>query len=225
MEIKEAIINRRSIRGYKPDPVPRKILEEIIETGKWAGSFMNSQPWEFVVLGGEVIKECKKRLIHQFETDAPDERETYPEMPIPEPYSQRTEALRTRIDTLMFPSGLDNEKEKHHAYTLNGIEFRDAPNAILVCTEKIFLKSTLPMIALGIVIQNICLSAMSYGLGTCIMGRPVEKPKLLRDLLGIPETKAIPIVIAIGYPDYEATMNRLGRERASLESLVHWHGV
>ena len=225
MEIREAIKNRRSIRKYKPDPVPRNILEEIIETSRWAGSFINSQPWEFVVLGGEVMKECKKRLVLQFKNNENDERETYPEMPLPEPYAQRAEVFRAQIDNTMFPPGTENLEKKQHDYTINGIEIRDAPNAILVCTEKQFLKSTLPIAAIGIIMQNVCLAAMSYGLGTCIMGRPVEKPRVLRELLGIPESKAIPFVIAIGYPDFEAPINNMVRERAPLESSVHWHSV
>lgn len=225
MEIQEAIISRKSIRSYKPDPVPKKILEQIIDTSKWAGSFMNSQPWEFAVLGGNIMKECKKRLIEQFETNAPDERETYPEMPIPEPYLHRAEAFKAMIDNLMFPPGTKNLELKQHDYTINGIVIRDAPNAILICTEKIFLRSTLPMIALGTIIQNICLTALSYGLGTCIMGRPVEKPKVFRDLLKIPESKAIPVVIAIGYPDLDAPINNLIRKRTSTESIVQWYGI
>ncbi len=45
MEITEAVRTRRSIRAYKPEPVPREVLEEIVKTCQWAGSFLNMQPW------------------------------------------------------------------------------------------------------------------------------------------------------------------------------------
>ncbi len=53
MELIDAIKGRRSIRAYKPDPVPREIIEDIIEAGNWAPSGTNSQPWRFTVLMGE----------------------------------------------------------------------------------------------------------------------------------------------------------------------------
>jgi len=45
----EAIKRRRSIRKYRPDPVPREIIEDIVDCGRLAPSARNDQPWEFVV--------------------------------------------------------------------------------------------------------------------------------------------------------------------------------
>ncbi len=44
---------RRSIRAYKPDPVPEEYVEEILEAGRWAPSSANSQPWDFIVVKDE----------------------------------------------------------------------------------------------------------------------------------------------------------------------------
>jgi nitroreductase len=41
---------RRSIRRFRSDPVPERIIEQIIEVARWAPSAFNTQPWEFVVL-------------------------------------------------------------------------------------------------------------------------------------------------------------------------------
>ena len=143
MEITEAIRTRRSIRAYKPEPVPRKVLEEIVETCQWAGSFLNMQPWEFAILGGEVMREWKHRLIEKFEAGAPEEREYPIGMPFPEPYSQRAEDFRASIDNLMFPPETENLEEKQRAYTISGVQVRDAPNAIVIYTDKSFLNSPL----------------------------------------------------------------------------------
>ena len=51
MNVIEAIKTRKSIRGYRPDPVPREVLRDILEVAGRSPSAMNSQPWEFVVLG------------------------------------------------------------------------------------------------------------------------------------------------------------------------------
>ncbi len=41
---------RRSIRRYKPDPVPEEMITQILEAGRWAPSASNRQPWTFIVV-------------------------------------------------------------------------------------------------------------------------------------------------------------------------------
>jgi nitroreductase len=45
----DAYLNRRSIRKYKPDPVPEEMLEAIIKAGMYAPSAVNCRPWHFIV--------------------------------------------------------------------------------------------------------------------------------------------------------------------------------
>jgi nitroreductase len=64
MTLDELIRTRRSVRRYKPDPVPPELLSEVLELAQWAPSAMNRQPWHFVVLEGAarepVAAECGK---------------------------------------------------------------------------------------------------------------------------------------------------------------------
>jgi nitroreductase len=46
----EAIRARRSIRLYKPDPVPEELLRQVLDAAHWAPSAANLQPWQFVVV-------------------------------------------------------------------------------------------------------------------------------------------------------------------------------
>ena len=46
----EMVMKRRSIRSFKPDPIPDDDIEKIIEAARWSPSGANSQPWEFVVV-------------------------------------------------------------------------------------------------------------------------------------------------------------------------------
>lgn len=47
---------RRSIRRYRPDPVPDEMVEQLLEAGRWAPSASNRQPWEFIVVRDEAIR-------------------------------------------------------------------------------------------------------------------------------------------------------------------------
>ena len=138
MEIIEAIRTRRSIRSYKPDPVPRKVLEEIIETCQWAGSPQNTQPWEFAIVGSELMKEIKARIIEKLEANnTPDSQ--LPPFKLQEPYSQRAVDYRQSSDSYQFPPETENLDERRRAYAALGEQFRGAPNAIIVYIKQGFL--------------------------------------------------------------------------------------
>ena len=59
MELLELIKGRRSVRSFRPDPVPREDLLKMLEAARWAPSAGNCQPWEFVIVTRE---DTKRRL-------------------------------------------------------------------------------------------------------------------------------------------------------------------
>jgi len=50
MELYDGLITRRSIRAFKPDPLDRDQVDEIIRAGMYAPSAVNCQPWHFIVI-------------------------------------------------------------------------------------------------------------------------------------------------------------------------------
>jgi nitroreductase len=56
MDLMEAIKDRRSIRKYKPDPVPEEVLQKVLEAVRWAPSWANTQCWEVVVAKDPKVK-------------------------------------------------------------------------------------------------------------------------------------------------------------------------
>ena len=60
MQYDEVVLGRRSIRGYKPDPVPQSLIEEVLALAMRSPSSMNTQPWNFTVVTGEVLDRIRK---------------------------------------------------------------------------------------------------------------------------------------------------------------------
>jgi len=56
MDVLKAIKTRRSIRKYRRDPIPEKLIFKILEAGRWAPSAGNSQPWQFIILKDDQIR-------------------------------------------------------------------------------------------------------------------------------------------------------------------------
>ncbi|MDY0000476.1 MAG: nitroreductase family protein [Polyangia bacterium] len=57
MDIHETIRTRRSVRRFRPDPIPKEALERLLEAFRWAPSWVNLQPWELVVVDDPAVKE------------------------------------------------------------------------------------------------------------------------------------------------------------------------
>lgn len=227
MDVIEAICTRRSIRVFKPDPIPKKVLQELLDVSRWAPSGGNVQPWYFAVLAGELLAKVKARLVEKAKTwDGNFYMSTKPDLPRKGPYSEllisRTQSLRALTDAIHYPPSTKKLEAKQLEYRENMLRFFDAPSAIIVCSDD---RGSSAIVSIGAVTQTICLAALTYGLGTCIMGIPVLWPEIFRELLNIPKDRAIVTSIAIGYPDLRAPINTFPRPREPLDNLVEWHGL
>ncbi len=59
LTVSEAVLSRRSIRAFKPDPVPLDVLHRVMDTARWAPSGCNFQPWEATILTGVPLAELQ----------------------------------------------------------------------------------------------------------------------------------------------------------------------
>ncbi|MBP8183370.1 MAG: nitroreductase family protein, partial [Rhodoferax sp.] len=75
MEFTPLIHARKSIRGYQKKPVPREVIEEIIEVAKWAPSSMNTQPWRVHVITGEPLNRIREGNTRNMVAGVPPKRD------------------------------------------------------------------------------------------------------------------------------------------------------
>jgi nitroreductase len=222
MEIIEAIEKRKSIRGYKPDPVPKQVIEQILELASHAPSAMNTQPWEFTVLTGEVLENVRRSNLELLNSGVPPNPEhvvtSWPRESI---YRQRQVNLAKQLFQLMdIPR---EDKEKRAKWLERGFRYFDAPAAIILSTDRCLSESG-PLLDIGAALQTICLAALHFGLGTCIEDQGTMYPQVLRRYAHIPESKRIIAAIAIGYPDWDFPANKVESEREPIKNVSTWLG-
>ena len=63
MDIREIILQRRSIRRFRPDPVPPDLLREVLDLARWSPSWGNTQPWQVVITSGEATAKLREALL------------------------------------------------------------------------------------------------------------------------------------------------------------------
>ena len=222
MDIVEAIKTRKSIRNFKPDPVPKETLREILEIASRAPSAMNTQPWEFIVLSGDVLENIRRGNVEKLNSGAsPHPEHSVVGWPSDSVYRQRQVELAKQLFQLMDIQRED--KKKRAEWMERGFRYFDAPAAIIALSDR-SLSEAGPLMDVGAVMQNICLAALNYGLGTCIEDQGVMYPDVVRKFADISESKRIIIAIAIGYPNWDFPANRVESNREPLESITTWCG-
>lgn len=219
MDVRIAVRERRSIRRFRPDGVPENIIRDILEAARWAPSWGNTQPWEFYIVTGNALEKFKKLNCQQHIEGMPPS----PEIPMPkvwpEVLKKRYTNLGKRLLTSMSIAREDTiGRSRYYAemFSLFG-----APCLIVTC----FLSSLsieYAMFDVGLINQTISLLAYERNLGTCMLAASVSYPKLLRELLPIPEDRLIVIGTLLGYPDWNSPENHFERERATLDEQITW---
>jgi len=222
LELIEAIKTRKSVRGYKPTPVPKETLAQILEIATHAPSALNMQPWKFTVLGGKVFDDVKKASQEQYLAKVEPHPDFEREPALTGDYRSRQVELAKTLFQLMDIGRED--KEKRQQWMLKQVSFFDAPNAIIITLEE-EVSGPLFVFSLGTLSQTIALAALDFGLGTIIQHAAVYYPEVIRQFTGIPEAEKIAIGIAIGYPDWDFPANKLESTRDQLSNLVTWQGI
>lgn len=218
MEILDAIRTRRSIRAYLPLEVSQEIIREIMEVSMRTPSAINTQPWEITVVSGEVLESIRRENIENILSGAP----TKEPLKYEGLYKQRQIELAIDLFNLMNIKREDREKRKE--WSLRGYRFFDAPVAIILSIDKSLRYGTMASYDIGALGLNICLTAMNYGLGTCIEEQGVVFPEVIRKYTGIPDNKDIIIGIALGYPDPTFPANQIVSRRVPVEEVTSWCG-
>jgi nitroreductase len=219
MDVSEAISQRKSIRAFKPDPVPRDVLTKILEGAIRAPSWANTQPWEFAVATGKPLEEIRAGFLER--------RSTSPSPDVPRP-PEFPERYAARIRVLDRQNRLVTQKDWDTRRVQNFRHF-GAPAVIYLLTQREFYYQTkgLNVWALydcGAAVQNVMLLATEHGLGTVVQAQAAAYPAVLRKVLDIPESKIVLLGIAIGYPDWDHPVNQFRTEREPLENIATWHG-
>lgn len=217
-----AILQRRAIRKYKPDQVPDDLLKEILAEARWAPSATNTQSTNVYVIQGGPLERFKAELRQYAESEVEPKPDFPPAPGLPPALQARQQALfQTRM------SFIAAEEARM------GIQPADPPVSPMVAGAALFGAPTVLVLAFdrgvsdhygcfdgGLFTMALCLAAESRGLGTCVTTSNVRHPDLLRKFLPTTENQKMLALIAIGYPDYEAPVNRFPRTRVPVDEFV-----
>jgi len=213
MNVSEAIERRVSIRAFRPDPVEKALVSEILERAARAPSGGNLQPWRVYALAGDPLAQFKALVAANPMGEAP-EYDVYPPN-LWDPF--RTRRFQNGED-LYATIGIPREDKPARLRQLakNG-EFFGAPVGLFFCLDR---KLGPPQWAdLGMYMQNVMLLAVERGLDTCPQEYWARYPQTVARFVGLPEDHMLFSGMALGYRDPDHPINTL---RASRDPMDAW---
>jgi nitroreductase len=222
MNYEEIAKARRSIRGYKTDPIPREILEEIIYIAKQAPSSMNTQPWHFHVLTGEPLERIRKGNTEKMMAGSSVDREIKLNHGYEGPHRERQIEIAVQLFEAMGIAR--DDKERRMDWVMRGFRQFDAPVSIVITVDKALADDTIAHFDCGSATYGLVLAAWSKGIGSVINGQGIMQSSVVRENANIPEDQVIMTCVAMGYPDETFVANDVKSRRTPNDKVASFIG-
>ena len=219
----EALLTRRSVRAFLPQPVPAAAVEELLALASRSASGSNIQPWKVHVFSGELRQRISRTILEALDREPAGtfQREwNYYPLNWREPYIGRRRKIGWGLYGLLGIAKGDFERTE--AQRRQNYEFFGAPvGMIFTLDDDLEIGSWLD---LGIFIGSLTIAARGRGLDTCPQAAFADFHTLIRPLLGIPDNQIIICGMALGHADPQAAVNRLVTERAPVAEFASFAG-
>ncbi|MGW1916648.1 nitroreductase [Streptomyces sp. NPDC002076] len=216
MDVYEAVMSRRAVRGFTDRQVPREVLERVLSAAAWAPSGSNLQPWHAYVLTGPPLAELKRRAGERVAAGDPwDEREyeMYPAA-LKSPYHERRSAFgHERYSAL----GISHEdwEARQRAASANWGCF-GAPAALFCYIDRDLGRPQWSDV--GMYLQTVMLLLRAEGLHSCPQMAWSVYRKTVAQILSPPDELILFCGMSIGFED--ATVGYIRTGRAPLGETV-----
>ncbi|WP_366942126.1 nitroreductase [Novosphingobium sp.] len=219
MTVSEAVLSRRSIRVFKPDPVPLEVLQRVMDKARWAPSGCNFQPWEATIATGAPLAELQAKMLVSPMQEPIEYSWSQPEV-IPECKARLQEVGKAMYQAMAIERG---DGDARSDFVRNNVTSFGAP-AVLLCYFDRRMGSP-QWSDVGMWLQTIMLLLREEGLDSCPQEFLAMHARLIKDFIGVSdETHIFFCGMAIGYRVEEASVNNFPRDREPVEGNVRFLG-
>lgn len=222
MNYDDVVLGRRSIRGYQDKAVPQKLIEEILTLAMRSPSSMNTQPWNFTVVSGDVLDKIRAGNTERNLAGVPHSREFRIGKAFEGQHRDRQVGVAKQLFAAM---GIAREdKEARHDWVLRGFRQFDAPVCVIITYDRELADSDDTAFDCGAVTTALVNAAWSRGLGAVINSQGIMQSPVVREHAGIADDQVIMKAVALGWPDDSFPANAVVSERKSVAQAARFVG-
>lgn len=212
----DAITERRSVRGYKPDCVPQDVLDELFTQAQKSPSNCNVQPWRVLLANGTQCDELREKMKGAFmkgQSMNPD----FSALPKFEGLmrNRQMECAQALYGAMGIERG---DRVARMQATARNYEFFNAPHIAFICMDRQF--SPAIAVDVGMYAQTLMLLMTAYGIGSCAQASVAYYPDIIREYFNEPEETGILFGISFGYEDASVDANNARTNRADLSEII-----
>jgi nitroreductase len=222
MTFDEVVMGRRSTRGFKPEPVPRALIEEILTLAMRAPSSMNTQPWNFTVVTGEPLDRIRAGNTERNLAGVPHSREFRTGTAFEGVHRERQIGVAKQLFSAMGIARDDAPARMD--WVLRGFRQFDAPVCVIITYDRVLAGSDDTPFDCGAVSTALVNAAWSRGLGAVINSQGIMQSPVVREHAGIADDQVIMKAIALGWPDEDFPANAVVSERKSVAEAARFVG-
>jgi len=224
--VDEAIASRMSARAFTAQPVPRELLQAILQVASRAPSGTNCQPWHVYVLQGasrDTLVQQVCALHDAMRTDPAlvaqyaEEYDYYPQKWISPYIDRRRENGWGLYGLLGIGKG---DKDRMHEQHQRNYRFFDAPVGLMFTVDRVMGRGSL--LDYGCFLQNIMVSARGHGLHTCPQAAWNGFSKVIMPHIGAGADEMLVCGMALGYADETAVVNGFHTPRVPMQDFTTW---
>lgn len=218
----QAMAGRRSTRAFRPDPVARETIEQILALAARAPSGSNIQPWKVHVLAGEARARAVAAMTADHAAGSPRAGWGYTYYPVKwrAPYQERRRALGWSLYGLL---GIGRgDVDRMQAQERRNYAFFDAPVGLLITIDRDMEQGS--WVDVGIFVGQVLIAAEAMGLQTCPQAALATYDDVLREVAGLDPGEQIVCGIAIGHADPDDVTARLETPREPVEGFARFLG-
>lgn len=219
MDVKQALLQRKSTRKFLDKPVDRELITNVLEAAGHAPSGVNSQPWQVAVVSGEKKRQLQQLLEEAFRSGVAKHMDyQYYPTEWKEPYKSRRKATGLQLYSALGITLYDKQRQQDQ-WAANYRAF-DAPVMLLFFMDKGM--QTGSFLDYGMFLQSLMLAAVEQGLAACPQAALAEYPNIVKQCLGYPEDSILICGMALGYEDTEAQVNSYRTPREPVGSFTRF---
>ena len=217
MNVSEAVAKRRTIRGFRPDPVDPELIRQIFTQAQQAPSNCNTQPWHMTVVSGPARQRLEQALMQEIMSGKPPS-------PVFTPGDHKLQGIyrERQVDCAVRYYGVmgigRKDKQARNELMARNWQFFGAPHVGFLSMPTDM--GPVNAIDIGIYLQTLMLLLVEHGIDSCPQGALAFFPDPVREIAGIPEGMGIVCGISFGYADEEALINTVRMPRDDLERAV-----
>jgi nitroreductase len=217
-----AITTRRSLRAFLPTPVPRAVVEDILQVASRAPSGTNTQPWKVTVLMGQAKTELSRRIqaVHNDPAELALHSEEYDYYPTDwhSPYIERRRKVGWDLYTLLGIGRAD--KQRMHRQHGRNYDFFDAPVGLMFTIDRTLRQGS--WLDYGMFLQNIMVAARGRGLDTCPQAAFMRFHRVITEHIGSPPGDMLVCGMSMGHADLSAIETSLVTEREPVAGFARF---